>query len=204
MTKYNPEKPISISNLPKPWTVKQFLFAEAYLGKANRNASEASRLAGYEKETAYSSGSRMLRNVEFIHIQDYIREQLGGLLQEFDMSKEALLQRLGSIVHTELTDIVQLEDGKLTIKDTKDIPEGALGALKSITSKKGMTNEISVTLHDVKGAIQEASKLQKLYEELGTTINAQKVQVYLPDNGRDDPAHRERRAKLDEEADDNE
>ena len=135
----------------------------------------------------------MMRNDEYSHVQEYIRNELGTLLQRFDMSKEALLQRLGSIVHTELTDVVEVKDGKLTVKDTEKMPEGALGALKSITQKSGMSNELSVTLHDPKGAINEAAKLQKLYDELGANINAENVHIYLPDNGRDDPAHADKK-----------
>lgn len=41
---------------------KQQLFVEAYLGKANGNATEAARIAGYKQP--HSQGPRLLENVE--------------------------------------------------------------------------------------------------------------------------------------------
>lgn len=189
MKKYDPKKPLAVDNLPKPWTVRQFKFASAYVGEAECIASKAAEIAGYSAHTAYSIGARLLKNVEYEHIQDYIKQELGGLFQKFEMTQEAMLQRLAEMTHSRLTDVVELHENGFSIKPTSEIPDHALGALKSITHKTGNTDELSVSLHCPIAAMREAAKLQKLYDDLDNKNGVSQVNIYIPDNGRNDPAH---------------
>ena len=185
MTKEDKLIKLSIDKLPKPWKAKQFIFAKAYVGEANCIATKAAKIAGYSDASAYSIGSDFLRKPEFKHIQDYIAQELGVIVERFDASKEGLLQRLEQIAFSNLTDVIEItENGRVRLKPFDKIPKHALAALKSVTDKSGNTDEIGVTLHDPIGAIKEMARITKLYDEMSQT-NIGEVHIYIPDNGRD-------------------
>lgn len=195
-----PKKKLDIDNLPKPWTLRQFLFAKAYLADPARNAKKAAISAGYEKDSAHNHAHRMIKHDEFAHIQDYIKKELGGVINKYDVSKESLVQRLAVLAYGTLSGAVEVKDGKMVLLDLEKIPEASRNAIKSITQKSGAVDEIGVQLHDPIAAIRELAKINKLYEDLGDK-DVRNVHIYLPDNGRDDPAHRKKDEKEEENND---
>ena len=62
--------------MAKKLTAKQKRFCDEYL--IDLNATQAAIRAGYKKETAYSQGQRLLKNVE---VQKHIAEKKRNLLQ---------------------------------------------------------------------------------------------------------------------------
>jgi hypothetical protein len=181
---------LQFEDLPKGWTMKQFLFAKAYIGEAGCVACQAAKIAGFSPNSAYMQGSRMIRNDEYSHIQEYIKQNLGCIVQKFDISKEALLERLAGMLHVDISDVCEVtENGRMRLKSFDDMLPHARGAIKSISDKSGNTDEVAVVLHDPLAAAREIAKIKKLYEEIAA-LTADNVHFYLPDNGRDDPAHR--------------
>lgn len=178
---------MSATNLPEKWTVKQFLFAKAYIGEAKQNATKAAIMAGYTENAASEAGYAILRKAQYLHVQEYIEEEIGAIVDKFDVSAEALVRRLAEIANCNIEDVVQItESGRIRLKPFDEIAEHAKGAIKSITDKSGNTDEIGVQLHDPIAAIKEIAKILKIYED-GAQVNFNDVQIVLPDNGRDDP-----------------
>lgn len=192
------QKNLTFEDLPKGWTLKQFLFAKAYIGEAGCVACTAAKMAGYSHNSAYENGSRMLRKAEFSHIQEYVRQNLGVIVQKFDISKEALLERLAGMLHADISDVCELsESGRMRLKPFDEMLPHARAAIKSITDKSGNTDEVSVVLHDPLIASREIAKIKKLYEEI-SALQAENVHIYIPDNGRNDPAHKKEVDSTDE------
>ena len=76
-------------------TAKQFLFCEHFI--QTRNATKAAKLAGYSERTAYSQGSRLLKNVE-------IQAVLNKRYSELAMSSDEVLMHLANIARASLSD----------------------------------------------------------------------------------------------------
>jgi len=197
---YDPEKPIAIGNLPDPWTKKQFLFAKAYVGEAGCVGAEAARIAGFSHNSARQIASEILTKPDFAHVKDYITQELGVFVERFDISKEAILQKLSEMMHTDISQVIEVtEGGRIRLKRFEDMPPHALSAIKAISDKAGNTDEVGVTLHCPIAAMEKISKITKLYTDAQDADRENNIHIYLPDNGRDDPVRRKQKDGKDDE-----
>lgn len=73
-------------------TPKAVLFVTEYL--RNFNATEAATAAGYSEKTAYSQGSRLLKEPE---IQAMVRERLRERIEKIDLTAGVVLDKLKGI-----------------------------------------------------------------------------------------------------------
>lgn len=73
-------------------------FVNAYLGEAKGNGTKAAIIAGYSEATAAQAASRMLR-------QPDVQKALETRLENADLKTDAILKRLGRIIHAEPKDI---------------------------------------------------------------------------------------------------
>ena len=81
-------------------TLKQRLWVEAYLGKANGNATEAARIAGFGQPR--QAGSRMLSNV-------VIRALVEKRVVEAAMSADEVLQRVTGIAGADIGSFITID-----------------------------------------------------------------------------------------------
>ena len=95
--------------MPKKLTPKQQRFAEEYLH--DLNATQAAIRAGYAKKTAYSSGQRLLKNVE---IQNAIQSGQHRRSERTGITVDEVLKRLLEINDRCLTAIPVLANGEPT------------------------------------------------------------------------------------------
>ena len=134
-------------------TYKQRLFVEAYLGKANGNAVEAARIAGYR--TPHPEGVRLLRNAT-------IKAAVEARLDQAAMPANEVLARLSEIASGSLEhffDVTVL--GSWEINLTKAKKRDKLRLLKKMkTTKEGPEIEI----HDPVGALDKLAKFHGLYK----------------------------------------
>lgn len=183
-------KKISLKNLPKPWTRKQFLFAQAYVGDADCNATKAAKMAGYSEKTSFVTACNLLRKPNYKHVQDFIASELECIVEQYDVSKETLIQRLAEIALTRISDVIEVnENGRVRMKPFEETDLQALGAVKSVSDKSGNTDEVKVDLHDPLSAIKEIAKLTNMYDDASENNNVT-VNITIPDNGRLDPNYK--------------
>lgn len=78
-------------------TLRQQRFCDAYLETGN--ATESAIRAGYSKDSAYSAGQRLLKNVE---IKEYLRSRLDAMHSSSVASAEEVMQYLTRGVRQEL------------------------------------------------------------------------------------------------------
>lgn len=78
-------------------TDKQRIFIDEYL--VCWNATEAAKKAGYSEKTAYSSGQRLLKDVEISRIIDERKEDIA---KEAGLTKLRIIRKLLDIVDTDI------------------------------------------------------------------------------------------------------
>lgn len=72
---------------------KRRAFVNAYIGEANGNGTKAAIIAGYSEVAAAQEASRLLKVPE-------IAEAIDARLAKADIRTDAILKRLGTIVHS--------------------------------------------------------------------------------------------------------
>lgn len=115
-------------------TQKQKIFADEYL--IDLNATRAYKVAYpsvKKDETASSASSRMLRNVK---VAKYIEKRMEERSKRTEITQDNVLKELATIAFANVTDFVSIENGVVTVKDTKDIPKELLPAISSIKDGK--------------------------------------------------------------------
>lgn len=83
----------------KKLTEKKKKFADYYIKTGN--ATESAKYAGYSEKTAYSSGQRLLKDVE---VAKYVEEQMEQLKKETIADADEVLQLLTSIARGETSE----------------------------------------------------------------------------------------------------
>ena len=137
----------------KQLTGKQKLFVEYYL--EYMNATKAAKLAGYSDKTAYSIGSRMLKNVE-------IRTAIDAALAERIIGMNEALARLADHARGDMADFAFV----WTAEDLEQHPNARL--VKKIertitTNKHGETEEkLKLELYDAQSALVTLLKETRL------------------------------------------
>lgn len=144
-------------------TRKQQAFINAYFA-CGMNATQAAIKAGYSEDTAYSQGSRLLRNVE-------IKAEIERLYDEYLMPAAEVLARLSEQGRGDLGDIWDETTGQVDWKKARAL--GRTGIIKRVkhktvttTDKDGHGTEIiedEVELHDPQKALQLIGKYHKLF-----------------------------------------
>lgn len=112
---------ISLENLPKPWTRKQFMFAMGIIGGLSQ--TEAAKKAGYSDKTANEQASRMLANVNFKHIQDFIENRQKKVVDKYAYDHEKHVEEISRQAHFNILDFYKPDPvtGELKI-DWRNVP----------------------------------------------------------------------------------
>lgn len=134
---------------PSKLTSKQRAFLDDYLSNGF-NATKAALEAGYSKDTAYSQGARLLKNVE-------IKSAIDTFFEENSMGAKEVAWRLTSIARGDLGDVYNEKTGQI---DWKKARESGLTYL----IKKVDTRTIRTTTINAKGEEVEVEVIEDRYE----------------------------------------
>ncbi len=134
-------------------TPKQERFAAEYL--VDLNATAAAKRAGYSEKTAYSTGQRLLKNVE---IQEAIQTRQGELARKLEVSQERVVGELAAIAFHEASDAPEAEM-KVSNK---------LKALELLGKHLGMFTDKAEASVKVEGSVEVVplSKRRAILEEI--------------------------------------
>jgi phage terminase small subunit len=132
---------------------KQELFCEEYI--KDLNAKRAATSAGYSAKTAYSMGSRLLKNVE---VQKKIQELKKERSHRSTISADAVISTLGTIAFTPITDVISVENGKVFIKDSS---KWSLAAKQAVESVRQSKDGVAIKMNS------KVAALEKLGDHLG-------------------------------------
>jgi hypothetical protein len=115
------ETEISLENLPKPWTRKQYMFAMGIIGGLSQQ--EAAKQAGYSHKTAHVQSTHMLKKLKFKHVQDFINKHQNKVAKKYAYDHEKHVEEISRQAHFNILDFYQPdpETGELKI-DWRKVP----------------------------------------------------------------------------------
>jgi len=162
------------------------LFVAYYLGKANGNATEAARMAGYAEPN--TQGPRLLVNVG-------IRAAIDAKLDRVAMSADEVLARLSDIASADPADFIDFDPPPKPPPKNPDDPDEpdawedvGLRLRLDLAKRRGKTHLIksikagkyglSIELHDAQAALEKLAKYHGLLiEKIVTTATDAKGQA---------------------------
>ena len=113
---------------------RQRAFADYYIETGN--ATESAKRAGYSEKTAYSTGNRMLKNVE---VSTYIAERTAPTEQKRIATGDEVMEFLTAVMRGEVKDAFDLPP---SLADRKDAAKELAKRTVDIESRKANTDII--------------------------------------------------------------
>ena len=146
-------------------TDKQRRFCEQYL--VDSNATQAAVRAGYSARTAHSIGAENLTKPE-------VRAYLTGLLDSEGIDtraqQKACISELMALSFSSITDVLSIEDGKVSIKNSAQWSDNAARAVESV--RVGKDGSLSIKMHSKPSAIKILGDHLGLCGDLNTALGA--------------------------------
>jgi hypothetical protein len=134
-------------------TGKQRKFVDTYLGRANGNASEAARIAGYGSPG--EAGYAALKNTQ-------VRAAIDAALAADAMTAKETLWRLTRIARGDIGDFISLDaKGSPTVNLKAARRAGKLGLVKAVRQTK---HGVWIELHDPLAALDKLARYHRLCE----------------------------------------
>ena len=176
-------------------TNKQRLFVDYYL--QSFNASDAARKAGYSERTARQIGSHLLTDVD-------IQAEIQARLHEVHMSADEALKLTADIARSDIAQLMDVSSMGFNLDMSKAKELGLTGLIKKVKQKvtthiaKSESDEdrevieLEVELYDKQAAIRDILKVHGKFVDRtdvtsgGKELPPTQVNVYIPDNKRDD------------------
>ncbi|WP_053826058.1 terminase small subunit [Lascolabacillus massiliensis] len=136
----------------KKLTARQEKFCYEYV--IDLNATQAALRAGYSEKTAYSSGSRLLKNVE---IQKFIQTLQADLEKTAGITALKVLKEHKKIA---FSDTSMIREGWMTLKAYKELPKEIKDCIQEVATRETKYgNEIKIKFYDKQKSLDSISKI---------------------------------------------
>lgn len=133
-------------------TARQEKFCYEYV--IDLNATQAALRAGYSEKTAYSSGSRLLKNVE---IQKFIQTLQADLEKTAGITALKVLKEHKKIA---FSDTSMIREGWMTLKAYKELPKEIKDCIQEVATRETKYgNEIKIKFYDKQKSLDSISKI---------------------------------------------
>lgn len=133
-------------------TAKQEKFCYEYV--IDLNATQAALRAGYSEKTAYSSGSRLLKNVE---IQKFIQTLQADLEKTAGITALKVLKEHKKIA---FSDTSMIREGWMTLKAYKELPKEIKDCIQEVATRETKYgNEIKIKFYDKQRSLDSISRI---------------------------------------------
>ncbi len=133
-------------------TAKQEKFCYEYV--IDLNATQAALRAGYSEKTAYSSGSRLLKNVE---IQKFIQTLQADLEKTAGITALKVLKEHKKIA---FSDTSMIREGWMTLKAYEELPKEIKDCIQEVATRETKYgNEIKIKFYDKQKSLDSISKI---------------------------------------------
>ena len=131
-------------------TPKQAEFVRQYL--VDLNATQAAIRAGYSEKTAYSTGQRMLKNVE---VQNAIAQAQVQRTKRTEITADRVVAELAKIAFADPRELMEWGPEGVKLKDSADLTEGQAASVAEVsetTTKDG--GSLRLKKHDKVKALE--------------------------------------------------
>lgn len=163
------------------------LFVDYYIDCYN--ATNAAIKAGYSRNGVQQAASRLHRRDD---IQAAITEQLDELKRTLKITPERILRELSDIAFSDIESFLEIEAGKVTVKDLKEIKKASLASATEKIAADG-TKTIQLKFHKKDKALELLSRNQGMLNDkldvggdLANAILAARLRAKGDDEQRDD------------------
>jgi phage terminase small subunit len=141
---------------------KQQRFCQEYL--LDLNATQAAIRAGYSPKTATAIGAEHLTKP---HIQAEIQRLQTERSQRLDITADEVLLDLAAIAFTPITDVLTVENGKVTLLDSSEWSDDAHKAVEAVRRSK---DGLSIKMHSKLDALGKLGHHLGLWSDLNVAI----------------------------------
>lgn len=125
-------------------------------------AAAAARRAGYSEDTAKQQASRLLTNPAIkVRISQLKQEQAKLYQQRIEINADYLKSKIQPISESNMADFARIEDGRLIVTDTDQLPREMWELVSEIQETKF---GIKVKFHDKNKAIDMLNRHAGFYE----------------------------------------
>lgn len=149
----------------KKLTPKQERFIDEYM--IDLNATQAAIRAGYSERNAHKMGSELLGKTR---ISAEIQKRMDKRAKKTEISKERVLKELACIGMADYTDFVNIQNGRIIVKDTEDIPMALRPAITSI--RYNSQGQVEVRLADKNRALEMLCKHLGMFNDSASNQDA--------------------------------
>ena len=133
-------------------TARQEKFCYEYV--IDLNATQAALRAGYSEKTAYSSGSRLLKDVE---IQNFIQTLQADLEKTAGITALKVLKEHKKIA---FSDTSMIREGWMTLKAYEELPKEIKDCIQEVATRETKYgNEIKIKFYDKQKSLDSISKI---------------------------------------------
>lgn len=150
-------------------TRKQRLFVHEYI--VDMNATQAAIRAGFSEKTAYSQGSRMLKNVE---VKQAIEEAWRDKIRRADINADDVLRLITRGAYADIRDFVNLRSEQMDILHGGDTFDGQL--VTEVSEETRTFGEETVTTRKLK-LVSKESMIGLLAKHFGLTDTRMNVNI---------------------------
>ena len=155
---------------------RQEKFVHLYILHAN--ATQAAIEAGYSEKTAYSNGQRLLKNVE---VKNAIEEEQANWRERIGITTERVLTEQAKLAFSDMRQLASWNEFGMQWRGSGEITDAAAACIKDLAmtretrrDKNGdeiETVNLSLKLHDKKGALQDIAKHLGLFGKESGDVN---------------------------------
>lgn len=151
------------------------------------NATKAAIAAGYSEKTAYSTGHKLTKTPR---VKALIDAHLAAVKQDYRQTHEAITDFLMRVIYADTTDLLELKSnaaGKSVVefKESAKLAPGTGMLINSITVGR---NGIKIDIFSKQQAVEMLGRHIGYFEADNKQKNVIGPVLYIPDNGRDEPA----------------
>lgn len=133
-------------------TARQEKFCYEYV--IDLNATQAALRAGYSEKTAYSSGSRLLKDVE---IQKFIQTLQADLEKTAGITALRVLKEHEKIA---FSDTGMIREGWMTLKDYEELPKEIKDCIQEVATRvTKYGNEVKIKFYDKQRSLDSISRI---------------------------------------------
>lgn len=146
------------------------LFAKEYVARfGNAKRSYLAVYPNSKDNTAEVNGCKLLRNAK---VQEYINEEYSKIFKEKDteIEKSKTYKMIHSLGDSDISDVIDMENGTLEVKSLSEIPDVARQAIQSVKykekeTKDGVERVLEVKMHPKLPALELRAKLQGMIQD---------------------------------------
>lgn len=145
------------------------MFVSEYL--VDLNATQAAIRAGYNKNTAYSQGQRLLKHVE---IQKALTTRIEQRTQKLEITADKVLQEVAKIAFQDVRNLYRSDGALIPITELDDKCAASIAGVE-VTSRSGGEVEVTYVTSKIKLSDKHAA-LVTLARHFG--LLSDKIQLY--------------------------